>query len=175
MRQRQSLHCWSQIVLAAMAAVVAWLVLTLPDRRWLVAGVLGIAIITTARRSALYANPERLWRDAIAKVPANPRAYDNLAAVVLHSDSARRGEAEGILRQAIAIDSDLRSRLDQSRRDRNGARSVRRRAHPSRTRASDQSGRRRRDRTARRRAPQARRSAARYSAPREGRRVLSDR
>jgi tetratricopeptide (TPR) repeat protein len=59
----------------------------------------------TFRRGALYRDPEALWRDTIAKRPANPRAYDNLAAVVLEQDSTRRPEAERLLRQAIAIDS----------------------------------------------------------------------
>jgi tetratricopeptide (TPR) repeat protein len=94
-----------QIGFAAGALAVTWLVLLSNDRRWVVGGILALLFITTANRSMLYANPERLWRDAVAKVPGNPRAYDNLAAVVLHADSARRGEAEGILRQALAVDS----------------------------------------------------------------------
>jgi tetratricopeptide (TPR) repeat protein len=94
-----------QIGFAAGAVALAWRLVVSHDRRWAIAGLLALLFVVTAKRSALYASPERLWRDAAVKVPTNPRAYDNLAAVVLRSDSARSGEAEGLLRQAIAIDS----------------------------------------------------------------------
>ena len=59
----------------------------------------------TVRRSALYANPEALWRDALAKQPENPRAYDNLAAVIYAKDHGRTAEAELLWGRAIALDS----------------------------------------------------------------------
>lgn len=67
--------------------------------------VSAIFAVLTFERSSLYRNPEALWRDVIAKRPSNPRAYDNLAAVVLQKDSTRRPEAEQLFRQAIAVDS----------------------------------------------------------------------
>jgi protein O-mannosyl-transferase len=95
----------AQVAFGVGAAAVAWLVLSRRDRRWIVAGIVAILAVATAARSALYETPERLWRDAIAKQPTNPRGYDNLAAVVLHADSSRRNEAEGLLRQALSVDS----------------------------------------------------------------------
>jgi tetratricopeptide (TPR) repeat protein len=77
--------------------------------KWLVpavVAVIGIALtVTSARRSLLYADAERLWTDAVAKTPANPRAYDNLAAAIIRKDSTRADEAVRALRQAIAVDS----------------------------------------------------------------------
>jgi tetratricopeptide (TPR) repeat protein len=67
-----------------------------------VAGVLAVA---TFVRSRVYRNPEALWRDTIAKRPANARAYDNLAAVLLASDTTRRPEAEQLFRKATEVDS----------------------------------------------------------------------
>jgi tetratricopeptide (TPR) repeat protein len=67
--------------------------------------VVAVFFILTVARSRLYANPEALWRDTVAKVPANARAYDNLVAVIVQEDPSRRAEAEELLRRAIAIDS----------------------------------------------------------------------
>jgi Flp pilus assembly protein TadD len=79
--------------------------------QWRAAGRVALVAVSamfavlTFERSSLYRNPEALWRDVIAKRPGNPRAYDNLAAVVLQKDSTRRPEAEQLFRQAIAVDS----------------------------------------------------------------------
>jgi tetratricopeptide (TPR) repeat protein len=61
--------------------------------------------ILTCRRGAMYRDPEELWRDAAAKVPTNPRAYYNLGVVIHDRTPSRAAESEGILRQAIAVDS----------------------------------------------------------------------
>ena len=70
----------------------------------LAAVVLTLAFVTY-RRSALYANPEALWRDAVQQLPANARAHDNLAYSMLQADSTRTADAEREFRRAIAVDS----------------------------------------------------------------------
>ena len=67
--------------------------------------VAALLLAVTARRSALYANPEALWRDALAKQPGNPRAYDNLASVIYKNDRRRTDEARVLWNRAIALDS----------------------------------------------------------------------
>jgi tetratricopeptide (TPR) repeat protein len=92
-------------VAGAAAAAAVYLLLTATDRRWVIAAI-GVALtLVSANRSLLYADAERLWSDAVAKEPRNPRAYDNLAAAIIRKDSTRADEAERALRQAIAIDS----------------------------------------------------------------------
>ncbi|HEY4307072.1 MAG TPA: tetratricopeptide repeat protein [Gemmatimonadaceae bacterium] len=73
---------------------------------------LGIAAATgivlfglTMRRSALYANPEALWRDALAKAPDNPRAYDNLASVIYEKDRNRVDESDSLWARGLRVDS----------------------------------------------------------------------
>ncbi|HEY4216264.1 MAG TPA: tetratricopeptide repeat protein [Gemmatimonadaceae bacterium] len=72
-----------------------------------VAFVAAIAMlgVVTFRRSQLYNDPAALWRDTIAKRPTNARAYDNLAAIILASDTTRRADAEQLFEKAIAVDS----------------------------------------------------------------------
>ena len=55
-------------------------------------------VSSTPTRNACGKTPSR-------KQPANPRAYDNLAAAVIRKDSTRSDEAQRLLRQAIAMDS----------------------------------------------------------------------
>jgi tetratricopeptide (TPR) repeat protein len=69
------------------------------------AGVIAILAGTTFSRSRVYADPETLWRDAIAKVPTNPRAWEYLAMVIWDKGESRRAETDSLLRIAIAIDS----------------------------------------------------------------------
>ncbi len=64
----------------------------------------GLAIVTVGRTS-LYANPERLWQDAVAKAPENPRGYGNLGKVLLASRPPHPAAAESLFRRAIALDS----------------------------------------------------------------------
>jgi tetratricopeptide (TPR) repeat protein len=66
-------------------------------------GVLMIAV--SFARSALYADLEARWRDAIEKTPANGRAYDNLASVELRANPPRIAVADSILHRAMAVDS----------------------------------------------------------------------
>ncbi len=61
--------------------------------------------LVTFQRSRLYADPQALWRDAVANAPANPRAYDNLASTLFFVDPPRLDEAEALYSRAIALDS----------------------------------------------------------------------
>jgi tetratricopeptide (TPR) repeat protein len=101
-----------RVYLASAALVVAIVIAAgyaLRSRRREFLGAAAVVALVflglTMRRSALYANPEALWRDAIAKAPANPRAYDNLASVIYQKDRARIGEADSLWNRALAIDS----------------------------------------------------------------------
>ncbi len=101
-----------RIYLASAAVIVGVVIAAayaLRSRRRLFLGgsavVAALLAIVTWRRSALYASPERLWRDASVKVPDNPRAYDNLAAVIYAKDRGRVDEADSLWNRAIAVDS----------------------------------------------------------------------
>jgi tetratricopeptide (TPR) repeat protein len=74
------------------------------------AGVLAVTTflalgVLSMRRSEVFTDPERLWREAMQNVPANPRAADNLASVIIQKDSSRHEEATALLREALARDS----------------------------------------------------------------------
>jgi Flp pilus assembly protein TadD len=79
------------------------------DKRWILRVVFGAVVVTlmatTFMRSRTYADPETLWRDAVAKAPDNPRAYDNLAAMMFFHDPPRLAEARTLYETAIARDS----------------------------------------------------------------------
>ena len=82
-----------------------WHAAATADRRWAI-GTIGVLLAAaTFQRSATYADAETLWRDTVAKAPDNPRAYDNLAAVLVRREPPRYAEAESLLRRAIALDS----------------------------------------------------------------------
>ena len=90
------------------AAVVAAAYALRANRRLVLSGAAVIALVLfglTMRRSALYADTEALWRDAVAKAPENPRAYDNLASVIYQKDRGRINEADSLWTRALAIDS----------------------------------------------------------------------
>ena len=78
-----------------------------PARRLgLVTGVLAIALgSATAVRSRTYASSERLWRDAVAKVPDNPRAEANLGYALARERPPRYAESETAFTRAIALDT----------------------------------------------------------------------
>jgi len=95
----------TRIVVGAAMAAIVYLLIAGRERRWIVAAIVAALVLTSAGRSLLYADAERLWNDAVAKEPTNPRAYDNLAAAIIRKDSTRADEAERVLRKAIAVDS----------------------------------------------------------------------
>ncbi|HXD24097.1 MAG TPA: tetratricopeptide repeat protein [Gemmatimonadaceae bacterium] len=71
----------------------------------------GLAIVlaaATAARSHTYATSEGLWRDAVAKVPDNPRAKVNLGHALATERPPKYAEAEAVLRGAIAQDTSCR-------------------------------------------------------------------
>jgi tetratricopeptide (TPR) repeat protein len=59
----------------------------------------------TFERSALFTDPEALWRDAVKNAPHNPRAYDNLAATMFFTDPPNLPEAKDLYLQAVNADS----------------------------------------------------------------------
>lgn len=64
---------------------------------------ISFAAISSGRLS-LFSEPESLWRDTIAKVPHNPRAYCNLGEIQLAA--GRLIEAEASFRHALALKPD---------------------------------------------------------------------
>jgi protein O-mannosyl-transferase len=96
------------VLLACGFAVALKRARIIPSPRAIAVGAAALVVILaarTAQRSREYNDPERLWAGAIANVPGNPRAYDNLAAVVLAKHPNRFEEPEALWRRAIAIDS----------------------------------------------------------------------
>jgi tetratricopeptide (TPR) repeat protein len=78
------------------------------SQRQLWFGFSAIAVVlalTTAARSHTYSTTELLWRDAVQKVPDNPRAWDNLGMALYHEGPPHFAEAEAAFRQAMARDS----------------------------------------------------------------------
>ena len=61
-------------------------------------------MVATYRRSGLYDDLVARWTDAVVKTPANGRAYDNLAAALLHLNPPRIAAADSALHQAMAAD-----------------------------------------------------------------------
>lgn len=59
-----------------------------------------ILALATLNRSALYRRPERLWAEAIARYPENPRAYINFGSYIEGSDPAKAAE---LCRKAISL------------------------------------------------------------------------
>ena len=76
--------------------------------RWLVvlAGGITVALtIATFARSRMYANPEALWRQAVAAVPGNPRALEQLGLTLFTENPPKLAEAESAFVKALAMDS----------------------------------------------------------------------
>lgn len=61
--------------------------------------------VTTAVRSHTYSTTELLWRDAVHKVPDNPRGWDNLGMALYHEGPPHFAEAEAAFREAMTLDS----------------------------------------------------------------------
>ncbi|MEO7455978.1 MAG: tetratricopeptide repeat protein [Gemmatimonadaceae bacterium] len=93
------------LVVAAFAAGARRLRLSPAATGGAFACVLALLGVLTFRRSHLYADPERLWTDAVRVAPDNPRARDNLAATKFYSTPPRQAEARALYEQAIALDS----------------------------------------------------------------------
>ena len=73
---------------------------------WMGFGALAAVLaLTTATRSHTYSTSEMLWRDAVQKVPANPRAWDNLGMALYREGPPHWAEAEVAFKQAMAEDS----------------------------------------------------------------------
>jgi Flp pilus assembly protein TadD len=73
---------------------------------WIGFGALATVLaLTTATRSHTYSTTEMLWRDAVQKVPANPRAWDNLGMALYREGPTHWAEAEVAFKQAMAQDS----------------------------------------------------------------------
>jgi tetratricopeptide (TPR) repeat protein len=64
-----------------------------------------VLAVTTAARSHTYSTTELLWRDAVHKVPDNPRAWDNLGMALYRESPPRFAESEAAFREAMARDS----------------------------------------------------------------------
>ncbi len=56
-------------------------------------------------RSELYRSPEAVWRDSIAKLPTNARAWNNLGFVLIHRAPPAWTPADSLFRRAVALDS----------------------------------------------------------------------
>ena len=67
-------------------------------------GIAAALALTTAARSHTYSSTELLWRDAVQKVPANPRAWDNLGMAFYREGPPHFAEAEGAFREAMKLD-----------------------------------------------------------------------
>lgn len=101
-------------VLVLLVLCGAWLLRRPALQRFPRRGVYAAALIAiggvalgavTFRRSALYCDPVALWSDAVAKVPGNVRAYDNLAAAELRLDPPRLDAADSTLARGLSVDS----------------------------------------------------------------------
>ncbi len=86
------------VALLAQVCPAATFARLLPPVTTLVALVLGTV---SWNRLALFADPEEIWRDTVAKVPANPRAWCNLGELGLAA--GRLEEAEASFRHALAL------------------------------------------------------------------------
>jgi Flp pilus assembly protein TadD len=75
------------------------------------AGAVLLLAALTSRRSALYRDPEAMWRDAIAKVPDNGRAWNNLGVILANLPDPERDAADSAYHVAATLDPTLVSAL----------------------------------------------------------------
>jgi tetratricopeptide (TPR) repeat protein len=69
-------------------------------------GAIALALgAVSFNRSALFKDPETLWRDAVKKAPDNPRVYDNLAATMFFTDPPKLMAAKELYTEALRLDS----------------------------------------------------------------------
>lgn len=80
-----------------------------PLRVGMAVGALALVLgAATAVRGRTYASSEALWRDAVAKVPDNPRANVNLGYALSRERPPKYADAETALRRAIVQDTTCR-------------------------------------------------------------------
>jgi protein O-mannosyl-transferase len=110
--RRMYLALAAVIVLTIVAIEAAWQrwIGAPPQRARTIAAVAATTIVAlllalTFQRSALYASPEKLWRDAVSKVPDDPRAWVNLGAVLAAQMPPQRAAADTMFREALRRDS----------------------------------------------------------------------
>jgi Flp pilus assembly protein TadD len=69
-------------------------------------GALAVLLaVTTGARSAVYANPEALWRGDVDAVPGNARGYVNLGLALTREHPPKSVEGEAAFTKAIALDT----------------------------------------------------------------------
>jgi tetratricopeptide (TPR) repeat protein len=102
------------VIVVVVIGVDAWLQRMASDEkrmastRTIVAGalvVIAMLAVLTFRRSTMYQHPDALWSGAIAKVPDNPRAWNNLGQLLADAPVPRNVEAGSLFRQAVHLDS----------------------------------------------------------------------
>jgi tetratricopeptide (TPR) repeat protein len=94
-----------QVVAGVLAATLAWSLLMGARLTAPVIAVLALLAGTTFARSRTYADDIVLWRDAAAKMPTNPRAWENLGLVILKRDPARNAaDAERMFKRSIEVE-----------------------------------------------------------------------
>jgi Tfp pilus assembly protein PilF len=106
-----------RIYLALAAVIVVFVVAAESARRrfakslsvhqlWMaLVGLAAVFAVATATRSYTYSTSERLWRDSVKKVPANPRAYSNLGSAFLRQRPPNYAAADTQFRLAMALDT----------------------------------------------------------------------
>ena len=72
---------------------------------WGVIAVVGLLALLTYRRSTLFGDPERIWRDTVAKAPTNARAHNNLAVILFNQSGGQSAEALRLYRRAMELDT----------------------------------------------------------------------
>ena len=83
----------------------------LPSRAgaFAVTGVVVAMTLVTSARSRVYTNPEELWRSAIAAVPGNSRAYEQLGLAFFTRRPPDLANAESAFVKALAMDTSCQS------------------------------------------------------------------
>jgi len=73
---------------------------------WIGFSVIAVVLaLTTAQRSYTYSSSELLWRDAVTKMPGNPRAWDNLGMALFREGPTHFADAEAAFKVAMKEDS----------------------------------------------------------------------
>jgi tetratricopeptide (TPR) repeat protein len=106
----------ARVAIGAICAAVAYALMVARSARARTAVIAAVAcalLVTTVARSAMYAEPVRLWRDVVAKRPNYVRAVIAVAEAEMIATPPDYKVADSVLRHAAALDSTLvRSRVD---------------------------------------------------------------